>query len=276
MTDVQRDQVPTVLGKLASTLHHGSSSGLPLVLTHGIFMDSSLWDRVVSAIDDRPVLTVDGPGHGSSVDPAGSWSLQQHAQALIAVMDQHRLDRAVLAGHSWGGMTSLRLALAQPERVAGLGLVNTPLTRPGKAVRAGFRAQQVLLTVAGPSRFYGRQAAGSLYDPASLSRRPDLAQDMGERLRSRNGRALSRAVSAVILQPVDMLEQLAQVTAPVSVIAGATDYVLPPETRRAVARALPRAVIQIVDGGHVSPHEDPHHTVLALRDLLALASAPPG
>jgi pimeloyl-ACP methyl ester carboxylesterase len=272
VTEPLREQVPTALGRLATTVHNPSSSGIPLVLTHGIFLDSTLWDAVVDAVDDRPVLTVDGPGHGGSGDPAGGWSLEQHADALLAVLDHYGMDRAVLAGHSWGGMTSLRLALARPERVSGLGLFNTPLTRQARAVRAGFRAQQLLLTVAGPSRFYGRQAAVSLYDPASLRRRPELAHDLAERLRSLRGRALSRAVSAVILRPVEMVEQLSRVAAPVSVVAGATDYVLPPETRRAVARALPGAVIHIVDGGHVSPHEDPRATELALRDLLSRAA----
>ena len=81
-------------------------------------------------------------------------------------------------------------------------------------------------------------------------------------------------MSAVILQPVGMLEQLSRVAGPVSVVAGATDYVLPPHTRRAVAQALPGAVISIVGGGHVSPHEDPDATVQALRDLLSRVSAP--
>jgi pimeloyl-ACP methyl ester carboxylesterase len=263
--------VRTALGGLATALHNGSSSGLPLVLTHGIFMDSTLWDSLVTAIHDRPVLTVDGPGHGSSEEAPVKWSLQQHAEALLAVMDFHGLDRAVLAGHSWGGMTSLRLALAQPDRVAGLGLVNTPLTRPSTAGRAGFRAQQGLLVLTGPSRFYARRAAMALYGPEALAGRPELVHTMADRLRVRRGRALSRAVSAVILEPVDMLDQLSRITAPVTVIAGVSDYVLPPQTRRAVENALPHAVVRMVEGGHISPHEAPQATLTALQALLTTA-----
>lgn len=268
MTSAVRSHAQTTLGRLANVLHNPSSSGLPLVLTHGIFMDSTLWDSVVPSIHDRPVLTVDGPGHGRSDEAPANWSLQQHAEALLTVMDLHGLDRAVLAGHSWGGMTSLRLALARPDRVAGLGLVNTPLTRPTRAGRAGFRAQQGMLTLAGPSRFYGRRAAAALYGPEALARRPELAEAMAERLRPRTGRALSGAISAVILEPENMLDQLHRITAPVTVVAGTTDYVLPPQTRRAVERALPDASITMVQGGHISPHEDPDGTLRALQALL--------
>jgi pimeloyl-ACP methyl ester carboxylesterase len=243
------------------------------VLTHGIFMDSTLWDSVVLAIHDRPVLTVDGPGHGRSDEAPADWTLQQYAEALLTVMDLHGLDRAVLAGHSWGGMTSLRVALARPDRVAGLGLVNTPLTRPTRAGRAGFRAQQGMLTLAGPSRLYGRRAAAALYGPGALARRPELAEAMVERLRPRTGRALSRAISAVILEPENMLDQLHRIGAPVTVVAGTSDYVLSPQIRRAVQRALPKAHITTLRGGHISPHEDPDGTLLALKDLLTRSAS---
>jgi pimeloyl-ACP methyl ester carboxylesterase len=91
---------------------------------------------------------------------------------------------------------------------------------------------------------------------------------MAERLRPRTGRALSRAISAVILEPLDMLDQLHRITAPVTVVVGTTDYVLPAQTRQAVQRALPEASISTVQGGHISPHEDPDGTLLALRELL--------
>jgi pimeloyl-ACP methyl ester carboxylesterase len=55
------------------------------------------------------------------------------------------------------------------------------------------------------------------------------------------------------------------------VLAGDTDYVLPPEIRRAVAKALPNADIRIARGGHISPHEDPEATEVALRELLVRA-----
>jgi 3-oxoadipate enol-lactonase len=236
-------------------------------------MDSGLWDAVLPAFADRTVLTVDGPGHGGSDDPPAGWTLEDHVGALLEVLDHHGLDRAVLVGHSWGGMVSLRLALAHPHRAAGLGLVNTPLTRPAGSSRAGFRAQQAMLATAGPVRFYGRQAAASMYDGASLQRRPALADDMADRLRSRPGRVLARVLESVILQPADMLGQLSRVRVPTAVVAGAHDYVLPPATRRAVAAALPGATVTITDGAHVSPHEDPAATTAALLDLLRRTEA---
>ena len=271
MTATQHALIPTTLGRLATTLRPGPEDRLPLVLTHGIYMDSGLWDAVLPALDDRTVLTVDGPGHGSSEDPPGGWALDHHVGALLEVLNHHRLDKAVLVGHSWGGMVSLRTALGHPRRVAGLGLVNTPLTRPGALSRVGFRAQQAMLVTAGPVRFYGRKAAASMYDAASLDQRPSLADDMAHRLARRRGRVLAQTLESVILQPPDMLEQLPRVHVPVIVIAGTGDYVLPPATQHAVASALPRATVTTTAGAHISPQEDPTATAEAVRDLLRRA-----
>lgn len=264
----EQGYVRTAVGRLGTRLYPGAEDRPPVVLSHGIYLDSTLWAGVLPALRDRAVLTVDGPGHGRSDDPPGTWTLDDHVGALVEVLDQHGLDRVVLVGHSWGGMVSLRLALAHPGRVAGLGLVNTPLTRTRGLSRLGFRAQQALLLTTGPTRFYGRQAAASLYGPGMLHREPAYAEAMADRLQQRPGAVLARTLSAVILDPSDMVGGLARVTVPTGLVAGASDYVLPAPTRRAVSEAMPGAAVTIVAGGHISPQEDPVATGEALHQLL--------
>lgn len=219
---------------------------------------------------------VDGPGHGSSAQPPRGWTLDDHAVALSRVLDHLGLERAVLAGHSWGGMVSLRLALAQPQRVAGLGLVNTPLLRPRGTVRLGFRTQQVVLRLTGATPFYARQAAASVYDSRSLAERPDRVDEFIARITTQRGVDLTDAIRAIVLDPVDQMERLVDLTVPVAVVAGETDYVFPPAVRDAVTRTLPSAVVTVVKGGHTGPHEDPDAVTLALRGLLERADGGSG
>jgi pimeloyl-ACP methyl ester carboxylesterase len=58
----------------------------------------------------------------SSTD--GPFTLQQHVADAVAVLDARGVDRAVVLGHSWGSHLALHLAVAHPERVAGLVLVD--------------------------------------------------------------------------------------------------------------------------------------------------------
>jgi pimeloyl-ACP methyl ester carboxylesterase len=74
------------------------------------------------------VLAYDARGHGES-DPAQPYEYKSLSTDLLGVLDDHGIERAVLAGASMGAHTALRFALDQPERVAGLVLV-TPAYDP--------------------------------------------------------------------------------------------------------------------------------------------------
>ena len=106
-----------------------AGEGTPVVLLHGltatnryVVMGSKALERA-----GHRVIAYDARGHGQS-DPAPSpeaYRYEDLRDDLVGVLDSHGVERAVLAGASMGAHTILRLALEQPERVAGL-VVITP------------------------------------------------------------------------------------------------------------------------------------------------------
>ena len=110
-----------------------AGEGTPVVLLHGltatnryVVMGSKALERA-----DHRVIAYDARGHGAS-DPAPSADAYRYEDLLgdlVGVLDERGVDRAVLAGASMGAHTILRLALEQPERVAGLVLI-TPSYHP--------------------------------------------------------------------------------------------------------------------------------------------------
>ncbi len=56
---------------------------------------------------------------------SGPFTVPQHVDDAIAVLDHHRVSSAVVLGHSWGGYLAMHLAAAGPDRVAGLVLVDS-------------------------------------------------------------------------------------------------------------------------------------------------------
>jgi pimeloyl-ACP methyl ester carboxylesterase len=110
-----------------------AGSGAPVVLLHGltatrryVVMGSKALER-----GGHRVLAYDARGHGAS-EPApapDAYGYEHLVEDLIAVLDDRGIERAVLAGASMGAHTILRLALEQPERVAGLCVI-TPAYDP--------------------------------------------------------------------------------------------------------------------------------------------------
>ena len=238
----------------------------PLVLLHGVFMDSSLWSDLMAGLGGGRVLAVDMPSHGASPDlPAGS-SLDDHVTAVAATLDTLGVRDAVVVGHSWGGMVALRLAHRRADLVAGLVLSNTPLMRVSGAARVGFHLQRLLLAAGLPPGLYGRIAAGSLIGPDYRRADPGAVVALAARTRRMGRRRLRDTLRAVLLEPGDALDLVTSLQVPWRLVAGEDDYVLTTTVRDAVA---PSGRLRVARGGHSSPVEDPDAIEAAIGALRA-------
>jgi 3-oxoadipate enol-lactonase len=104
-----------------------SGGDLPaLVLLHSGVGDSRQWDPLLPLLSGRyRTVRYDVRGFGRSPRPTAPFTPMTD---LIAVLDHLGLDRVGLVGCSQGGATSIDLALAQPQRVAGIVLLGPGLT----------------------------------------------------------------------------------------------------------------------------------------------------
>jgi 3-oxoadipate enol-lactonase len=101
-------------------------AGLPVVLGHGFLMDHEMFASQVAALGTRyRVITWDQRGHGLTESTPDNFSYWDSADDLRGVLDSLGIERAVVGGMSQGGFVSLRFALSNPDRVAGLVLIDS-------------------------------------------------------------------------------------------------------------------------------------------------------
>ncbi len=110
-----------------------SGSGRPVVLIHGLWNTSGLWQQTLEAFSPLYRLYApDLPGHGQS-SPRLPWKLREVAALLAAWMRLLKLPPATVVGHSMGGALAIILAASEPALVNRLVLVNAaglPMQRP--------------------------------------------------------------------------------------------------------------------------------------------------
>lgn len=100
--------------------------GPPLVFLHGVLGDSREWREQVSGLSDEfTVIAWDAPGCGRSADPAPPFGTADWAGALAGLLEAIGVERAHVAGLSWGGTVALELYRLYPERVRSLILADT-------------------------------------------------------------------------------------------------------------------------------------------------------
>ncbi|WIG60774.1 MAG: hypothetical protein OJF49_003522 [Ktedonobacterales bacterium] len=104
--------------------------GEPLVLLHGRGSAAARFTPVLGRLaQKRRVIALDLPGWGLSGKPAFTGKTAEDAltvwsDGVLALLDEQKIEQADLLGHSMGGFVALGLALAQPERVQRLILVD--------------------------------------------------------------------------------------------------------------------------------------------------------
>jgi pimeloyl-ACP methyl ester carboxylesterase len=104
--------------------------GTAIVLMHGFPDNHHLYDRVLPFLGDRRVVTFDFLGWGESDKPAGhAYTADEQTQELDRVISALGIDRVVLVAHDASGPPAIDWALAHPERVERLVLLNTYYSR---------------------------------------------------------------------------------------------------------------------------------------------------
>jgi len=134
----RRESGQTITGVQGDSLyveHRGSGPGIPLLMTHGWGLDSTIWDYASRDLGrTRPLVVWDLPGLGRSKVRHGGVTLPRFAENLKRVIETSGHQRVILVGHSIGGMTIQTLVRDHPEivrtHVAGLVLINTTYTNP--------------------------------------------------------------------------------------------------------------------------------------------------
>lgn len=235
-----------------------------IVLLHGFTQTGASWDAVRALLPERyRVLAPDIRGHGAA---AGVRPIT--VEAVVGDVLGIAPDRVVLAGYSMGGRLALHVALAAPERLAGLALVGATAGIDDPAQRAERRAADAALA----DRIAGLGAAAFADEwerTPVLADQPPAVRAAARALRLRQDpAALAQALLGLgpaACSPV--WDRLGTVRAPAIVLAGERDA----RYRELAARlgaALPAAEARVVPGaGHAVHLEAPDAVAAALVDV---------
>ncbi|MFE1171578.1 alpha/beta fold hydrolase [Streptomyces sp. NPDC058773] len=273
---------------------HGPESAPAVVLAHGWTCSTAFWAPVVRELAaDHKVVVYDQRGHGRSpaAGPAGH-STHALADDLVAVLEATLEDgeRAVLGGHSMGGMT-IMAAAERPQlraRAAAALLCSTgsadlpaesrvfPLRSPGgrrRAHRLMLRSRAPLGPISPLTRSalkYATMGPGATTEQVEACAR--IVHACPSAVRARWG---------AVLDGLELTGGAGRLELPTAVLAGTADRLTPLVQARRLASVLPdfRGLTELPGRGHMTPVEDPGAVSGRLRalvrDHLRTAGTPP-
>ena len=241
-------------------VEHGGAAALaprgPIVFVHGAAGSHLVWSQQVRALGEiTHAVALDLPGHGRSSRP-GRDSIEGYRDVVLGLLDTLGFERAVIVGHSMGGGIAQSLALAHPDRVAGLGLVGTGARlRVLPAILDG-----VLNDMPQTARFVVEQSYGPWLDAATRDRA--VAEFIACPAEVTHG-------DFTACNQFDLMPHMAEIHAPALVICGRLDRMTPVKYSEFLALNIKNARLTLVDGaGHSVMLEKPEAVNQALADFM--------
>jgi proline iminopeptidase len=256
--------------------------GYPLLLMHG-GPGADHWSLLSfrELADEFTLVFYDHRCNGRSTGfPVTSMTWENLTADADALREQLGFERWAVLGHSFGGNVALEYALRYPDRLSHLVLMNTG----ADAHWASENAPKVVAERHGAEMaelvrrwFHGEfppedmfkilMKLGPIYNPHT-----SLVGFAREAFRARGTKLRPEAffhASRTLLPGWSVVDRLGEISAPTLVIAGADDFVFPPECQRELAAGIPGARLRLVERAGHNPHDEQTAEVMgAIREFI--------
>ena len=249
------------------TMHYrtaGPSAAPRVVFLNSLGTDCRIWNDVASLVTGRlHWLVYDERGQGLTDSPPGPYSIADHADDLLALLDHLAWGPTVLCGLSIGGMIAMEACARSPEAVTGLVLSDTA-------------------DIIGPREFWDRRIAqvrdrglsaiaGSVMDRwfGSAFRNKRAVEARGWANLLAQSPVQGYLGSCCALRDADLSGSLAGIKVPVLCVCGSEDSSTPPSSVRSLATRLADAeYVEIEGAGHLVPVEKASEFAAVLNRFL--------
>ncbi|MGW7686288.1 3-oxoadipate enol-lactonase [Kribbella sp. NPDC054772] len=238
--------------KVAHTVS-GRPDAPTVVLANSLGSTWEMWDANLAEWERHfRVVRFDTRGHGRSPVPPGTSTVDDLADDVITLLDDLDIERAHFVGLSLGGMTGLRLAARNPDRVDRLVVLCTGARLDPSSA---WTDRAALVRARGTSAV-AQAVVERWYTAAWLDRNPRIRKESEEMVATTP--PAGYAACCEVIAAMDLLDDLPAITAPTLAIAGADDPATPPWQLERIATAVADGKLLVVpEAAHLAAAERP-------------------
>ncbi|HPH97865.1 MAG TPA: alpha/beta fold hydrolase [Anaerolineaceae bacterium] len=234
---------------------HGAPEGEVVVLSNGVLMSTASWGLQTPVLARHyRVLIYDCRGMWRSQHPEGPYTMEQHADDLAALLDALNIERAHLAGISYGGEVSMVFALRHPQRTRSL-VVSSSVSHSDPVLR-GMIDTWSAAARAGDARRLFEETYWLNFSAGYISANRAALEAAAVRYESLDMAAVLELFDC--FNRLDIRADLHKIVTPTLVMVGEADILKPRRYSEIIAAEIPGAQLAIIPGaGHALCLEKP-------------------
>ncbi|MGG0846408.1 alpha/beta fold hydrolase [Peribacillus simplex] len=243
-------------------------NGEPLVLLHGMSNNSQSWIEQIHDLKEHfTVIAWDAPGYGKSSDPAEEFrNFKEFARILNGMLDQLKLEKIHLLGHSMGAAIAIEFCSLYPNKINKLILADSTrgaaaLTPEENEMKLKNRLFSIENLSPGEIAEKRIQALLSSYASEKVHKR---VKEIMTQVRPAGYRSV-----AYSLYHLNQMNLLSHIDVPVLIICGELDTVTPIKESEAIHEKLMNSQLVIIpEGGHLCYQENPEKFNSSILEFL--------
>ena len=238
-------------------------SGKPLILLHGFLGSLEIWKDFSTVLSKKyRVISIDLPGHGKTENFSETHTMDFMAETVKAVLENLKIEKCVMAGHSMGGYAALSFAEKYTDFLQGLCLFHShamPDTPEAKINR-----ERAINAVSLNRKGFINQFISELFAPENLEKLKEYIEDQKEKARQIPKETIIAAQSGM-KERSGKINLLTKISVPILFIVGKKDSRIPID-KILVQTVLPShsEVLILGNVGHMGFIEAPEETMKTL------------
>lgn len=234
---------------------HGPEDAPVVVLSNGIFMSTSSWAyQAVELKKYFHVLLYDCRGMWQSEHPAGEYSMDLHADDLAGLLQTLNIEKAHIAGISYGGEVSLNFAARYPQMTQSL-IVSSSVSQIDPLLAAVGASWLYAAEKRDPEMLY-RVTLPFNFSERWIAVNPGPVQAALERYRQIDLAAVEQLMKAFL--QLNLTPMLCEIQAPTLALVGEEDILKPRRYTEIIASGIKGAEYLVIpQAGHAVCLEQP-------------------
>lgn len=232
--------------------------GQPIILIHGYPLNDNLFKNQLRKLSQHyKVITPDLPGFGHSEANGDDATLQMYAKAMFGLMDKLGIQKAVIGGHSMGGMTAIEMYKMHPERFDGLILIDTAAIAAPLPRKMLWKGYAQLGQQSDHDKVMTMLLPGEMLSDHTRMHKKQIVREAKQMIREASENGIVGGGKALANRP-DNSDVLSDVDVPTLIIVGSEDPITPIAIAKKMHNAIDDSQLAIIKGGsHLAVLEKP-------------------
>ncbi|WP_339673552.1 alpha/beta fold hydrolase [Dasania marina] len=263
------------IGMMADTVFSEDGEGPTVILVHGLGLNQDMWQWQLDALQKHyRVVRYDLLGHGGSEKPSGPYSMEQMVDQLYRLITTQGYGQCALVGFSLGGLIVQAFALAHPDLVSALAILNAAHARTDEQ-RAGIMKRVEQCRESGPGATV-TDALTRWFTEDYADKNPEVLAQVRQWVIANNPKVYPELYRLLAMADIGLEDNIANIQCPVLILTGEEDFGNSVEMAQCMASLIPSSQLEILKGlRHMALAESPVQVnkllINFLEDALSLA-----